>query len=88
MAGGWHWPDSEAALEVGNLERLGVAALMRLTAALKQELVSEKTGLRVPRKIAVGQKNATGRSFSANESHEPVSVHNWIFRGALIIICG
>ena len=35
-----------------------------------------------PRKIAVGQKSATGRSCSANESHTLVSVHNWIFRGA------
>ena len=45
MAGEWSWPDSEAALEVGNPDRLGVAAIMRLISALQGELVGEKIGI-------------------------------------------
>ena len=45
MAGCWQWPASEAALEVGNPARLGVAAMERLIAALRGELVGEKIGL-------------------------------------------
>ena len=47
--------------------------------------LNNRLQLREPRKIDVGKKNATGRSFSANESHAIVGLRNWIFRGALKI---
>ena len=44
--------------------------------------LNNRLQLREPRKITAGQKNATGRSCSANESHAIVGLRNWIFRGS------
>lgn len=47
--------------------------------------LNNRLQLRAPQKIAAGQKNATGRSCLANESHAIVSLRNWIYRDALKI---
>lgn len=82
MAGGWRWPDSEAALEVGNPDRLGVEALMRLTAALKQELVSEKIGLstwdRTYKPYLAGlTKTAAAHYWNEDEKLLEATLRNW-----------
>ena len=46
MAGSWRWPDARAAPELSNPNRLGAAAIERLIAALRGELVGEKNRIK------------------------------------------
>jgi len=82
MAGSWRWPDAQAAPELSNPNRLGVAAIERLIAALRGELVGEKIGLstwnRTYLPYLVGlTKTAAAHYWSEDEKLLEETLRNW-----------
>jgi len=82
MVGSWQWPDAQAAPELSNPNRLGAAAIERLIAALRGELVGEKIGLstwnRTYLPYLVGlTKTAAAHYWSEDEKLLEETLRNW-----------
>ena len=82
MADSWRWPDAEAALELSNPNRLGEAAIARLIAALRGELVGEKIGLSTWNRtylpyLAGLKKTAAAHYWSEDEKLLETTLRNW-----------
>jgi len=82
MVGSWQWPDAQAAPELSNPNRLGAAAIERLIAALRGELVGEKIGLSTWNRtylpyLAVLTKTAAAHYRSEDEKLLEETLRNW-----------
>ena len=82
IAGSWRWPDAQAAPELSNPNRLGAAAIERLIAALRGELVGEKIGLNTWNRtylpyLAGLTKTAAAHYWSEDEKLLETTLRNW-----------